>query len=176
MTPDQQGAARVGYGDQLLARIEANASPTSNKAKPLQSPKRVEEAQAMALQPDLLQRRLEREGAMWETQNKALGGSKTADNLSDIGDVNGTAAGIGGAARSAANFQLGDAAARLGGALGPIAKGQTEATRQMIAQMLLSADPQKALAPALRQQQNSETTRRLIEGLLRNPLRSVATQ
>ncbi len=50
MTPDQQGAARVGYGDSLLGKIEANTSPTANKAKALQSPKRDAEAAAMTVE------------------------------------------------------------------------------------------------------------------------------
>jgi hypothetical protein len=84
MTPDQQGPARIGYGDDLLTKIEANTSPTSNKAKPLQSPKRDAEAGAMTLDPELYKRRLARENDMWEMQNRALGNSKTADNLQDI--------------------------------------------------------------------------------------------
>ena len=168
MTPDQQGAARVGYGDNLLGKIEANTSPTANKAKILQSPKRDAEATAMTVDPDLYGRRLSRENDMWETQNRALGGSRTADNLEDIADTGEIASGMGGAARSLANLQVGDALAKAGGALAPMAKGQNEATRELIARALMSNNPQEALAPALRQDMSSQAMRRILEVMLRN--------
>lgn len=174
MKPDQQSAARIGYGDQLLSKIEANTAPTANKAKILQSPKRSAEAQAMTVDPELYGRQLGRENDMWETQNRALGGSRTADNLQDIDKTGEVAGGIMGAGRSALNFQFGDAASKLAGALGPIAKGQNDATRKIIAKALMSDDPAKALAPALRQDMGSQQTRRLIEALLRNTVREGA--
>ncbi|MBM1556663.1 hypothetical protein JQV19_08385 [Sulfitobacter mediterraneus] len=168
MTPDQQGAARVGYGDNLLSKIESNTSPTANKSKILQSPKRDAEATAMTVDPDLYGRRLSRENDMWETQNRALGGSRTADNLEDIADTGEIASGMGGAARSLANLQVGDALAKAGGALAPMAKGQNEATRELIARALMSNNPQEALAPALRQDMSSQAMRRILEAMLRN--------
>jgi hypothetical protein len=176
MSPDQQGAARIGYGDQLLAKIEANTAPTANKAKVLQSPKRDAEAAGMALDPSGYQQRLARENTMWETQNRALQGSKTADNLEDISNVNQASSGLGKAAKSALNFQLGDAASNLWGVLGPVAKGQSDATRQLIAKALMSSDPQKALAPILRQEMTGSRNRRAIEALLRNSGRGSASQ
>lgn len=167
MNPEQQGAARIGYGDDLLRRIEANTAPTANKAKVLQSPKRDAEAGAMALKPDVYAERLQRENTMWETQNRALGGSKTADNLQDIAATGEAATGLGGAVRSAANFQFGDAAAKTAGVLAPVFKGQNEATRQLIAQAMLSDNVSKALGPALQQKSKSEMKRRLIEALIR---------
>lgn len=168
MAAEQQRAARVGYGDRLLAQMEANAAPTANKAKPLQSPKRAQEAQAMALDAQRYSERLARENAMWETQNKALGGSRTADNLQDIEGANDMASGALGVGRSIANFQIGDAVSKSVGMLAPLAKGQNDATRQMIARALMSKDPVKALAPVLRQEKSSESRRRIIEALLRN--------
>lgn len=171
MTPDQQSAARVGYGDDLLRRIENATAPTANRAKVLQSPKRDVEAGAMSIDPDLYRKRLTNENTMWETQNRALQGSRTADNLEDISGVNEQASGLMGAGRSLLNMNFGDAAAKVGGALGPMAKGQSDATRQMIAQALMSKDPAKALAPMLAQQGRSDMARRLIEALLRNQVR-----
>lgn len=168
MTPEQQAAARAGYGDDLLAKIEANTSPTSNKAKILQSPKRDAEAGAMALDPDVYSRRLSRENAMWETQNRALGGSRTADNQMDIQGTGQATGGLLGAARSAANLQIGDAAINLASTIGSLAKGQNEATREAIAKILMSRDPQAALAPVLKQEMKSQGQRRVIEALLRN--------
>lgn len=174
MTPEQQQAARVGYGDSLLSKIEANTAPTANKAKILQSPKREAEAGAMALNPEKYQRRLGRENDMWEVQNRALGGSRTADNQQDIQGAKSAASGLMGAGRSALNFQFGDTAAQVGGVLGPMARGQNDATRQLIARALMSDDPVKALAPALRQDMGSQSKRRLIEALMRNSGREAA--
>lgn len=176
MNPDQQGAARVGYGDDMLRRIEANTAPTANKAKILQSPKRDAEAGAMALDPNLYGQRLSRENTMWETQNRALGGSKTADNLQDISQTGEAAAGALDVARSAGNLQLGDVVAKAGAMLGPMIKGQNEATRQLIAKALMSDDPAKALAPMLKQQAGSDSKRRMIEALIRNAGRDPATK
>lgn len=175
MTTDQQGAARIGYGDNLLGRIEANTAPTANKAKILQSPKRDAEAQAMALQPDLYASRLGRENAMWETQNRALGGSKTADNLQDIGDT-GPLADTGRAVQGLLSGNFGQAASTVASRLGSAAKGENDATRQLIARALMSKDPVKALAPVLRQDMKSKSTRRMIEALLRQPMREASSQ
>ena len=168
MTPDQQSAARVGYGDSLLSRIEANPSPTADKAKALRSPKRDAEARAMALDPDVYGRRLGRETEMWQTQNRALGGSQTADNLQDIKAGQSSAGGLMRAGQQAANFQFGDAVSQVMAVLGPAAKGQTEATRQLVSRALMSNDPIKALAPALKQDKTTQMRLRFIEAILRN--------
>lgn len=175
MTGDQQGAARIGYGDNLLGRIEANTAPTANKAKILQSPKRDAEAQAMALQPDLYANRLGRENTMWETQNRALGGSKTADNLQDIGDT-GALADTGRAVQGVLSGNFGQAASTVASRLGGLAKGENDATRQLIARMLMSNDPKKALESALRQDMGSKSVRRLLEALIRQPARQASSQ
>ncbi|WP_454850513.1 hypothetical protein [Rhizobium binxianense] len=64
-------------------------SPTTNKARILQTPKYQEELQAFAAegQADRLGRRIGREQRMFDTAAAALGGSKTADNLADAGDM-----------------------------------------------------------------------------------------
>ena len=171
MAAEEQRAARVGYGDRLLDQLERITAPTTNRAKPLQSPKRVAEADAMTTDPRLYADRLARENTMWETQNRALGGSRTADNLADQEAVEGLAGGLMGAARSAGNFQIGDAVARVAAALGPLAKGQNEATRMLIAQALLSGNPAATLAPVMAQAGKSATVRRLLEAMIRQPMR-----
>lgn len=171
MTAEQQAAARAGYGDLLLNRLEAVTAPTANRAKPLLSTKRTQEADAMAVGPTIYRDRLARENDMWETQNRALDGSRTADNLQDIEAMDGLAGGVLDVARSAGNLQFGDMAAKIGGLLGPLAKGQTDETRQLIARALMSDDPVKALAPALRQELSTSAKRRVIEALLRQPFR-----
>jgi hypothetical protein len=171
MAAEEQGAARVGYGDRLLEQLDRITSPTSNRAKPLQSPKRAAEADAIATDPRLYSERLGRENTMWETQNRALGGSRTADNLADQQAVDGLAGGALGAARAGANLQFGDMVTRIAGVLGPVMKGQNEATRALIAKALLSDSPMQVLAPALKQSAKSASTRRLLEALIRQPMR-----
>lgn len=166
MTPEQQAAARAGYGDRALARIEANASPTSNVAKPFTSTKMAAEADVMAADPRLFRDRIAREGAMWETQNRALGGSRTADNLQDIADT-GVMADMGRAARDAFTGRIGSAIGTVAGRVGNVATGQNEATRALIARMLMSGDPKQALAQALRQKTTSQGRRRIAEALTR---------
>lgn len=171
MTAAEQDAARIGYGDLLLNRLEAVTAPTANRAKPLLSTKRTTEADAMALGPTIYRDRLNRENQMWETQNRALGGSRTTDNLNDVEAMSGLAGGVLDVARSAGNLQFGDTVAKIAGMLGPIARGQTDETRQLIARILMSDDPAKALAPVLRQQMLSDAKRRAAEALLRQPMR-----
>jgi len=168
MTPEQQQAARTGYGDRMLSGIEANKAPTANRAKAVQSTKMDAEAAAMAIDPDTYARRLARETEMWMTQNKALQGSATANNLQDIEGASRTSGGLFQALQKAGNFQLGDAAAQIMATLGPMSKGQTEATKQLIAKALMSTDPMAVLAPALRQEAGSQQTRRVIESIIRN--------
>lgn len=171
MTPDQQSAARVGYGDKLLNKIEANAAPTANRAKPLMSPKAVNQADAMAIDPRLLRDRLARENTMWETQNRAIGGSKTADNMQDIDATSGVVGGIGRAAKSLANMNFGDAVVQSVGALAPKMTGQNEATRKLLAQALMSQDPNAALGGAMSKAGSEALRQRFIEALLRNATR-----
>lgn len=165
MNSDMQGAARVGYGDALLSALEKNPAITANKAKPLsQSGKASSQALAMAVDPELYARRLARENEMWGTQNRALGGSMTADNLQDIEGVGGKALG---AAGSAVMGNVGEAARRIAGLLVPMAKGQNDATRQMIAKALMSND-MAVLAPLIKREAKGQGVSRVIEALLRN--------
>jgi hypothetical protein len=171
MAAAEQGAARTGYGDRLLAQLETMASPTANRAKPLLSPKRAMEADAMATDPRLYSDRLGRENTMWETQNRALGGSRTADNLADQGAMDGISGEVMQAGKAAANLQFGDMVQKVAGALGPILKGQNEPTRMLIAQALMSSNAGQVLVPAIAQATKSAGVRRILEALLRQPMR-----
>ncbi|MGV0910330.1 hypothetical protein [Martelella sp. FOR1707] len=166
MTPEEQSAARIGYGDRALAKIEANASPTSNVAKPFQSTKAREEAAAMALDPQTFANRVGRETSMWETQNRALGGSRTADNLQDIGDV-GPMADLGRAGMDLLRLRPFSAMGNLGSAATPLLTGQNEATRTLIARALMSREPEKALAEVMRMRQAKASRVTLLEALMR---------
>ena len=174
MTPAQQNAARIGYGDRALAQIEANRAPTSNKARPFQSTKAQTEADAMAIDPRLFRDRMARETTMWETQNKALGGSRTADNLEDMnnaGQIAQQATGIGG---SLATGNVGHAIANTVQAIAPTLTGQNEATRLLMARALMSQDPRQAMGKAIQTQGTELLRRRMLEALLRNAGRNQA--
>ena len=171
MAAPEQGAARTGYGDRLLMQLEAMKATTANRAKMVSSPKLDAEAAAMATDPRLYTDRLGREKTMWETQNKALGGSRTADNLADQGAMDGISGEVMQAGKAAANLQFGDMVQKVAGALGPILKGQNEPTRMLIAQALMSSNAGQVLAPAIAQATKSAGVRRILEALLRQPMR-----
>lgn len=80
LDPVSQMAHNTGYADSLLARIESSA-PGVNTVRPLLADKSQQELGAFAKDPALLNRQLDRENVMNATLNRALGGSKTADNL-----------------------------------------------------------------------------------------------
>ena len=168
MTPEQQAAARVGYGDRALARLEANPAPTANKAQPFRSTKAQTEADAMARDPTAFRSRMDRENQMWETQNRALGGSRTADNLEDIGasgQIAQQATGIGGAL---ATGNIGHAISGAVGALAPRLTGQNEATRLLMARALMSGKPRQTIAPVYEAYQRQLVRQRMLEALIRN--------
>lgn len=167
MRPTEQAAARVGYGDDLLGKLENVTAPTANRAKALQTPKRAGDIDTMALDPELLKRRLAREDEMWGVQNRALGGSLTADNLADQEAMSGLAGGGLDVAKKALNFQLGDALEGVANIVGPKVGGKTDATRQLIAQALMSKDPVAALQAPIAQSAREASQRRMLEALLR---------
>ena len=165
MTPEQQAAARAGYGDGLLARLESGTSPSANRAKALQSPKVSAEVGAMATDPALLSSRTARETQMWETMNRALGGSRTADNLADQSSV-GLLADLGRATTDLFT-NTGNGILNLATRLGNAATGTNEATRKIVADALMSADPKKALASAMKRQTSDEARKRLADVIVR---------
>lgn len=175
MNPDQKAAARVGYGDSLLTKVEANSSPTANRAKIFTSPKVAAESREMATNPVLLNDRIARENAMWETQNRALGGSRTADNLADTADLGGVAD-AGRAIKDALTGRIGSAIGGAARMAGNAATGQNEATRTLIAKMLMSGDPKQALAQALKQEVTNQGRRRVIEAFVRSAGRQAIPQ
>lgn len=168
MTEQQQRAARIGYGDKVLTKLEANASPTANKAKPLTSPKVQQELGGMSIDPAKSRLQIGRENAMWSTQNRALGGSRTADNLADMDAVEGLSDGAVRAGRSLLNFQIGDAVADIMSVVGPKLTGQNEATRKLIAEALMSPDPVAALNKAMTREMKQEVFQRYMEAVLRS--------
>jgi hypothetical protein len=162
MNADEQRAARVGYADRLLAQVESNKAITANKAAPFNSTKAAEEARAMTLNPDRFGRQIERENAMWGTMNRALGGSRTADNLMDEALALPTSGPAKQAMVDLFRANLPSAAANLAIAVAPALRGQAPATRRLIADALMSADPETALRAAA-QSVRDQSVRRAIE-------------
>ncbi|WP_343503583.1 hypothetical protein [Alloyangia pacifica] len=166
MAPDQQQAARVGYGNRALEEVEHNRAQAPLATRPFNSTKAREEVATIALNPEQFSRQVGRENAMHETYQRALGGSRTADNLQDIGDLS-PLADTGRAVRDAASGNMFGALGNLGAAVRPFLSGQNEATRAQIAKMLMSDQPVQALQRAARARGTNEATRRAIEEMLK---------
>lgn len=167
MNAEQQGAFRTGYADPIIARLEAaSTSPTTNKARQLLTTKTAQEFPAFAApgQGPQLGERIAREQTMFETANAALGGSRTADNLSDIADVGGFDPTMIGALASgnikAAAIQ---ALTRSANAL----SGRNTQTRDLIAQALMETAPTRANAQLLQAVQRGENLSRMQQQLIR---------
>lgn len=166
MTPEQQAAARVGYGDQAITKIEGATAPTANRAKMFTSPKAMQEADVIANNPQLFMNRIRRENAMWETQNRALGGSRTADNMADQEGV-GALANAGRAIGSAMHGNVGNAIGNVAAMAGSALKGENAATKALIAKALMSSNPREALSNAIAQEATSQGRRRIAEAVAR---------
>ena len=140
MPPSQQAAFRVGYADPTIENI-ANAPPGVNKARMLMGDGPQHELGTMSqfTQPNTygpsnaMQTRIGRENTMFDTRQTALGGSKTADNLADAGDLS-HAAGI--ATNLLHGNLIGAAAAGLRGA-GNLLTANTPEVRNQLAKLLL---------------------------------------
>lgn len=163
MTPEQQAAARVGYGNQALARVESSAGEMTNRARPFTSTKLRTEAGTIANDPDTFLRRIDRENVMHETLGRALGGSRTADNLEDIADIAGYDSGplanlLMGQWRTAAQQGL----QRAGGAL----TGMTPETRRIVSQALMARD-ETAFRKAIEKAQTAEARKEVVDAILR---------
>lgn len=175
MSDAERRAARVGYGDELLGRIERNTSPTANKAKPLSSTKARREADAMADNPALFRDRIDRENTMWSTQNRALGGSRTADNLQDIEDSGAMAD----AMRAGGDLALGNTGSAVSRATNyglQVITGQNAATRKLVADILAAPDPRRALSVALAAERSAQKRQWIAQSVARSLARPATGQ
>lgn len=178
MSGDQQAGARVGYGDTMLSRVEAQSAPTTNRAKLFASPKAQKEIDAIAVDPNAFKAKLSRENAMWETQNRALGGSRTADNLMDVENTT-ALADAARAARDVTSGNVGNAISNLAQGASRIASGENAATRKIVADILSSPNPQAQISKVLKQAKNSDVRRRISEAIFRaisRPMTETQTQ
>jgi hypothetical protein len=169
MTPREQAAFRSGYADPLIARVDSmSLSPTTNKARALQTPKLEQELQAFAVpgKSDQLGRRIGREQRMFDTANAALGGSKTADNLADAADFAQFDPSI------LASFATGGFSGALMNGIGRVAselKGTPPSVAKRIAQAIMEADPEAArqiLTQGAQKVQGNDRLRALIGTML----------
>lgn len=140
----QQAPFRAGYFDPLIRRAETSAFGV-DKSRPLITDAYAREFPAIAApdKADQLSRRLQREQRMFETRNAALGGSRTAENLADMGEMavfDPTMVGhiATGNIKGAAIHALTRGAQAL--------SGRNQQTRDMIARALLQSSPTKANA------------------------------
>jgi hypothetical protein len=163
MTPEQQAAARVGYGDRTLARIEASAGEMTNRARPLTSTKVRNEAAAMTTDPALFQRRVGREMTMHDTMQRALGGSRTADNLEDIADLKSYDTGM---LLNILTGQWRTAGAQAMQGASNALTGMSPETRRIVAQALMARD-ETAFRKAIASAQTGDARREVADALLR---------
>lgn len=175
LSDQEQRAARIGYGDETIRRIEGMNAEAPNVSRQMASSKRKAEATAFALDPEKYAGQIAREGDMFKTFNTALGGSRTADNMQDIADV-GTIADLSRAGIEGARGNAGGSLTSLFSAVRPMLQGQSEATQRLVANALLSRDPSTALAKAVRTGQISDAMRRTLEGMIRSYSRAATEQ
>jgi hypothetical protein len=166
LSPQGQEAFRSGYVDPLIAQTQGAAFGV-NKARPLLNDAFAAEADAMAPGNPLMQRRIGREQAMFETRNQALGGSKTADNLADA-DALGIDPSVVGHIISG---NYGGAVRSLIHAGSNAITGNTPAVREAVANILLQHGA--GVTPASLDQMIGETVRKIqfVQELARNGAR-----
>lgn len=152
LNPEQQQAFRTGYVDPLIESTQGAAHGV-NKARPLINDATAVEFPAFAAQSgEKLQRQLARENTMFETRNAALGGSKTADNVTDIADVNPSTV------IDMVRHPVVTGARHLVGSAVNAAMGRNEATRALIADALLRRAPNGSGLDALIQSTGKNST------------------
>ena len=155
LPPEQLPNYRVGYADPTIARVEA-AAPGVNKARPLTSDKTTAELSALATDPALLSRRVERENEMFRTGGRVMGGSATVENMSDVTDAARQTATLAGQAFinpvwAGRRFAGNVADAAINGVT-----GNNEATRAAISRAMLSNDVKGSLAPLFAARQRAD--------------------
>jgi len=122
----------------------------------------------LASNPNLLRSRINRENQMFSNFDAALGNSSTAQNTQAIADMAGeTSVPALEVGRELLNFQAGNALARAAQSIAPMMTGQSPATRQEIARLLMAKDPVAAMAPILARKNTTDATRRIVEAMMR---------
>lgn len=165
MTPEQQAAARVGYADPLIERMQGGGVGV-NKAREFTSDAMRAELPVVAAPgraPSMMER-IGRENTMFETRATAMGGSKTADNLSDNAAAAVNPEIITNLASGNIPAALRNLVVRSGDNLG----GNTPRVREEIARILLANGRDPALTDMLGRAVTSEArARQVAQALLR---------
>lgn len=136
----QDAAFRVGYFDPKISQALSTKGTMSNAARPFISPRQNAEFTVFAHPgtAEGLQTRLGREMTMHDTMQQAMGGSRTADNLSDIADMGHFDPGI---ISDIAKGHYGRAVVALGSALKDYAAGQSGNVAERLGRALMETDP-----------------------------------
>ena len=163
MTATQRDAARLGYGDRALSQIEGTGSFGTNRAANFTRTKAQEEAQALAINPDLFKRQIGREMDMHGTFSRALTGSRTADNVADIADLQPYDVNL---LMNLIRGNFSTAGQQAAQSLSNAATGMNSQTRQILAQALMSKDA-SALQSAIQQAQTSDARKQIVDAILR---------
>ncbi|MBY5579620.1 hypothetical protein HFO52_03170 [Rhizobium leguminosarum] len=170
MPAGEQVDFRAGYIDPLIARLEgASSSPTTNKARMLQTPKFEAELPAFAApeRGGQLADRIAREQTMFRTANAALGNSKTADNLADAADMNQFDPAVIG--RLVRGDPIGAITTGLSKALGTLT-GQPPSVVERLSRVLMETNPDVALdvlrAGTQQLSRNDQLRARLVSALV----------
>lgn len=153
MNPDQQSAFRAGLGDSLIGKVE-NQAPGANVALPLMRDRTASLLDEVAVDPAKLRAQIGRENTMAQTRQAATGGSQTANNLANMDDVQAVDVGM---LANLMRGQFGQAAQQGAQKVSNVATNQTEGTNQLLARILMSENPQEALAPMLAQEMRRGT-------------------
>lgn len=166
MTPDELAAARAGYGDKLLERID-QTGPTGDPTRHvIGRPKVKKEMRALAESPREMFDRLAREKEMFETFRTARTGSNTANNQVDIAEAAEGASGLLDMMRGGIPMNAGGLVSRIVDRVAPVIKGQNDATRKLIVEMLMSRDAQDLL-PGVSARVARDAREKMVESLLR---------
>lgn len=162
LTPEGQAAFRTGYVDPHIATTQGAALGV-NKARPFLNDAFATEAGVMAPGNALMQRRLGRENAMFETRRQATGGSQTADNLADQAALGVDPSLI--ASLLHGNFvQAGTNALR---SVGNGLNGNTPEVRRVLAELLLDRGASPGIGSVVQRVQDmTEGRRRVIAALM----------
>lgn len=136
LQPQAKQPFRVGYVDPEIAKVQG-APYGVNKARPYTSDAFTAESNAIAPNAATMQRQLGRENTMFETRNRAMGGSRTFDNFANA-DAMGVLPEITAAGINAAHGNWG-AVLRQGFHAGQNGlTGNTPAVRSELARLLLT--------------------------------------
>lgn len=168
LAPDAQAGARAGYGDSIMKPIEGRKGAFGDVTSEVTGSIRDRElANELANDPSLLREKLGRESEMFANFNAGMGNSSTAQNLAAMEELAGqTQSQFLEAARELLNFQAGNALMRGARSVVPVATGVSQETRKLIADALMSSNPQVMLGNLL--QQSTNPVRRSIEAAVRS--------